>query len=169
MADTPLMSVFPYGYTHTPQLGENTIRFLMDHGLEYWLTYPMLAGFLGVFPTRIGDRKTARRYFDEGNLPFFVEPYWMSTELSSKFPNYKHTDRPVTCFVTGRGSLLSGLMMGLTRMDIWQEAFEDWFAGPIVMPEGWDGIVLEKVYLKGRPARITAMHGDAKAKIEWLD
>jgi hypothetical protein len=59
--------------------------------------------------------------------------------------------------------------MGLTRLDIWQKDIEDWFAGPIVMPEGWDGIVLEKVYLKGRPARITAMHGDAKAKIDWLD
>jgi hypothetical protein len=28
--------------------------------------------------------------------------------------------------------------------------------------------VLEKVYLRGRPARITAMHGDPRATIEWL-
>ncbi len=64
---------------------------------------------------------------------------------------------------------MTGLLMGLTHLDIWQSEFENWFAGPIVMPEGWDGIVLEKVYLKGRNARITAMHAAAKAKIEWLD
>jgi hypothetical protein len=77
-------------------------------------------------------------------------------------------DNRITYFITGRGSLMTGLLMGLTRMDIWQEDMENWFTGPIVMPEGWDGIVLEKVYLKGKPARITAMNGDTKAKIEWL-
>jgi hypothetical protein len=168
MSETALMGLFPYGYTHTRQIDENTIRFYIDHGLEDSLVYPMLSGFLGVFPARIGDRQLSRRYFDEGNIPFFTEPYWMSTELSSKFQNWP-LDNRITYFITGRGSLMTGLLMGLTRMDIWQEDFENWFTGPIVMPEGWDGIVLEKVYLKGRPARITAKHGDAKIKIEWLD
>jgi hypothetical protein len=169
MGEVALMAIFPYGYNHTRQLAENTIRFLLDHGLEDCLIYPMLSGFLGVFPALLGDRKTARAFFDEGNLPFFVEPYWMSSEWSANSPFLKKADKPVTNFITGRGSLLTGLMMGLTRMNIWQENFEDWFSGPIVMPEGWDGVVLEKVCLKGRWARITAMHGDAKAKIEWLD
>jgi hypothetical protein len=169
MSEVALMALFPYGYTHTKKIDENTIRFLIDHGLEDNLLYPMLSGFLGVFPALLGDRKTARAFFDEGNLPFFVEPYWMSSEWSANSPFLKKADKPVTNFITGRGSLLTGLMMGLTRMNIWQENFEDWFSGPIVMPEGWDGVVLEKVCLKGRWARITAMHGDAKAKIEWLD
>ena len=167
MGEVALMGLFPYGYTHTQQIDENTIRFLIDHGMEDNLVYPMMSGFLGVFPSRVGDRKLSRKYFDEGNLPFFVEPYWMSTELSAKFPNWSMDNR-ITYFITGRGSLMTGLLMGLTRLDIWQNDFDNWFAGPIVMPEGWDGIVLEKVYLKGRPARITAMHGDTKANIGWL-
>jgi len=57
----------------------------------------------------------------------------------------------------------------LTRMDIWQEDFKDWFSRPIVMPEGWEGIVLEKVYLKGKPARVTAMQGASRATVEWLE
>jgi hypothetical protein len=168
MGEVALMAIFPYGYYHTRQLGENTIRFLLDHGLEDALVYPMLSGFLGVFPAIVGDRKTARKFFDGGNLPFFVEPYRMCTEWSSKSPYSQKADQPVTFFITGRGSLLTGLMMGLTRMDIWQENFEDWFSGPIVMPEGWDGIVLEKVYLKGKPARIIALHGAPRATVEWL-
>jgi hypothetical protein len=169
MAEVALMAIFPYEYTHTKQIGENTIRFLMEHGLEDRLVYPMLSGFLGVFPVRLGDRKMSRKYFDEGNLPFFVEPYMMCTEWSSNFLLFtQNMDQPVTYFVTGRGSFLTGLIMGLTKMDIWQEKFDDWFSGPIVMPEGWEGIVLEKVYLKGKPARIIAQHGAPKATVEWL-
>jgi protein-glucosylgalactosylhydroxylysine glucosidase len=169
MAETALMAIFPYGYTHTQQIGENTIRFLIDHGLENGLVYPMLSGFLGVFPAWIGDRELSRKYFDEGNLLFFVEPYKMCTEWSSNSPYFKqYADAPITFFLTGRGSLMAGLMMGLTKMDIWQENFEDWFSGPIVMPEGWEGVVLEKVYLKGKPARITAIHGAPRATVEWL-
>ncbi len=37
------------------------------------------------------------------------------------------------------------------------------------MPEGWDGIVLEKVFLRGRPARDTALHGAPRAEVVWLD
>jgi protein-glucosylgalactosylhydroxylysine glucosidase len=169
MGEVALMAAFPYGYTHTQQIYENTIRFLIDHGMEDNLVGPMMSGFLGVFPSRVGDRKLSRKFFDEGNIPFFTQPYWMSYEMSSKFHNFDRMDKPVTYFITGRGSLMTGLLMGLTRLDIWQDDMEKWFAGPIVMPEGWDGIVLEKVYLKGKPARITAMHGDTKAKIEWLD
>ena len=57
---------------------------------------------------------------------------------------------------TGRGIAL------LQDEDKWQE-------GPIPLPQGWDAIVLERVYLKGRAARITARHGAAHAEIEWLE
>jgi protein-glucosylgalactosylhydroxylysine glucosidase len=169
MMDTPLMGIFPYGFTPAGQVGEKTIRFLIDHGLENLLVYPMLAAFHGIFPARLGDRKTARRYYEESNFPFFVKPYLMCYECSTKYPPFHLTDNPVTFFITSRGTFMAGLLMGLTRLDIWQEDINNWFTGPIIMPEGWDGIVLEKIYLKGRAVRITAMHGDAKAKIEWLD
>ena len=57
-------------------------------------------------------------------------------------------------------------LLGLTRLDIWQKNCENRFTGPIVMPEGREGIVLEKVYLRGKCAHITTNHGDTKAKID---
>lgn len=163
-----LMAFYPYGYSHSKTVDENTYRFFIEHDLVHYLSYPMLSGFLGIFPARLNDRKTSREFFDEGTLPFFVEPFMLCTEGGAI--NYKnYPDNLTTIFLTGRGSLMSGLMLGLTRLDIWQEDIDKWFTGPIVMPEGWDGIVLEKVYLQGKPARITAMHGDEKAKIEWLE
>jgi trehalose/maltose hydrolase-like predicted phosphorylase len=162
-----LMAFFPYGYSHSKTVDENTFRFFIEHDLQRYLAYPMPCGFLGVVPSRLGNRQLSRKYFDEGALQFFVEPFMLSIEAGAIL--YKNIlDKLTTVFLTGRGSLMTGLLMGLTRLDIWQEDFENWFAGPIVMPEGWEGIVLEKVYLKGKCARITAMHGDSKAKIEWL-
>jgi len=163
-----LMAFFPYGYSHSKTVDENTYRFFIEHDLKRSLSGPMLSGFLGVIPARLGDRKLAREFFDEGTLPFFVEPFMLCTEGGAI--HYKrYADNLITIFMTGRGSLMTGLLMGLTCLDIWQEDFDKWFGGPIVMPEGWDGIVLEKVYLKGRCARITAMHGEPKVRIDWLD
>ena len=168
MPPESLMAFFPYGYSHSKTIDENTFSFFIEHDLKRWLSLPMLSGFLGVIPARLGDRALSRECFDAGSLPFFVEPFMLCTE-SGAIHYENHPDRLITIFLTGRGSLMAGLLLGLTRLDIWQEEFGDWFKGPIVMPEGWDGIVLEKVYLKGRPARVKAMHGDDSATVEWLD
>ncbi|MCU0522445.1 MAG: hypothetical protein MUF84_17350 [Anaerolineae bacterium] len=170
MPPESLMAFFPYGYSHSSQVDEATFRFFIDHDLKRYLSLPMLSAFLGVIPARLGDRALAREFFDAGNLPFFLEPYRMSAEGALTAGHYLRVpDAVTTVFITGRGSLMAGLMMGLTRMDIWKESLDDWFSGPIVMPEGWDGIVLEKVYLRGRPARVTAMHGAPRAEVVWLD
>ena len=170
MPPESLMAFFPYGYSHSSQVDESTFRFFIDHDLKRYLALPMLSGFLGVIPARLGDRELARAYFDEGNLPFFVDPYFMSAESALTGRHYQRVpDAVTTVFVTGRGSLMAGLMLGLTRLDLWQECFDGWFSGPIVMPEGWDGIVLERVILRGRPARVTAMHGAPRAEVVWLD
>jgi hypothetical protein len=105
-------------------------------------------------------------------LPLLTDPAAAKAILDYRFdrlPAGRHyqrvPDAVTTTFITGRGSLMAGLMMGLQRIDIWQENPDDWFAGPIVMPAGWDG----RVYLRGRPGRITAMHGAPRAEVVWLD
>jgi len=164
------LAFFPYGYSHSPEVDAATYRFFIEHDLEHYLALPMLSGFLGVIPARLGDRALARAYFDRGNLPFFTEPYRMSAEGAITAGHYQRVpDAVTTVFITGRGSLMAGLMLGLTRINFWKENLDDWFSGPIVMPEGWDGIVLEKVFLRGRPARITALHGAPRAEVVWLD
>ena len=171
MKDLPGAEVLVHSEEHgLVQVDEATFSFFIAHDLKRYLALPMLSGFLGVIPARLGDRELARVYFDEGNRPFFLEPYLMSTEGALTAGHYQRVpDAVTTVFITGRGSLMAGLMMGLTRMDLWQENPDDWFTGPIVMPEGWDGVVLERVYLRGRPARITAMHGAPRAEVVWLD
>ncbi len=73
MPPESLMAFF-YGYSHNPEVDAATYRFFIEHDLEHYLALPMLSGFLGVIPARLGDRALARAYFDHGNLPFFTEP-----------------------------------------------------------------------------------------------
>lgn len=168
MPPESLMAFFPYGYSHSKEVDENTYRFYIERDFLRYLTYPMLSGFLGVIPARLGDREFARQCFDRGNLDFFIDPYLMSTE--SACARYQNTpqDNMLTIFLTGRGSLLTGLLLGLTGLDIWHDDPKDWLAGPITLPSGWDRIILEKVYIKGKPARIVAEHGKAHAEIEYI-
>ncbi len=164
-----LMALFPYFYNKNKELTDGTIKFFIEHDLYYFLTYPMLSGFLGVLPAWLGDRELSRKFFDKGNLTFFLEPFMQCSESGLESKHYKLNPSLVqSIFLTGRGSLMTGLLMGLTRMNIWKDNFEDWFEGPIVLPQGWDRLTLECVYLKGKPAKVTAVHGAERAQVEWL-
>jgi len=36
------------------------------------------------------------------------------------------------------------------------------------MPAGWDGIEVERIWVGGKPARLEARHGAARARIEII-
>ncbi len=165
-----VMHYFPYGCYLGKDIDEGTIRHAMEHGMIRGLTYPMLSGFLGILPTRIGERETAREFLRRGNFNFMYEPYFQSSEFSKDSQIAKENpDSMDTMFITGRGSLMAGLIMGLCRINIF--AGEDqslWLESPIVLPAGIDKITVGKVFLKGKPAKVIAEHGKAEATIEWL-
>ena len=86
----------------------------------------MLSGFLGIFPAWLGDRKKALQFFSKANLEFFCDPFYQCTEYAMTSDEQHKPYGIVTPFLTGRGSLLSGLMMGLTRLSIWHDNVDDW-------------------------------------------
>lgn len=75
MSMAPLMAYFPYKYTNGTEADANTYRYYIEHDLWYYLSYPMLSGFLGVFPAFLGDREASLRFFEQGNLDFFCDPF----------------------------------------------------------------------------------------------
>lgn len=161
-----MMAYFPYFFSAGKEMDERTIRTYIEHGLENQLIYPMLSGFLGIFPAWMGDREMSLRFFTKGVGPFLREPYMTSVEWVAR--DGSDPDNMPTPFLTGRGALLAGIMLGLTHLNLWKDE-EEWLDGSITLPEGWDEITLQRVYLKGRPARVTARHGAAHTEIEWLE
>lgn len=168
-----LMAHFPYGYSD--DFDKETIAYYVYNGMEEDCYYPMLSGFLGIFPAWIGDRKTSLKYYEIANFSFFVYPFYSHVEMG--MPDAEERINPshelVTNFITARGSLLSGLLMGLTKICPWKghinSPVEEWLGENIVLPEGWTKLTLGKIYLKGKPYRVIAEHGAKQAILEPLE
>ncbi len=175
LASTTLMAYFPYGYTDTPENDKKTFEFYIDHGMARYLCYPMLSGFLGIFPTWCGNRGKGLYYYEMANLTFFCDPFYACTEWSigDKEFRKKPTEPLCTSFITGRGSLLSGLIMGLTKMCPWKGDVDadpsEWFGEDIILPDGWDRITIDKIYIRGKAYKLYAENGAKKAVLEPLD
>ena len=169
---TSLMAYFPYGYTDENQA--KTFDYYISHDMFDYCRYPMLSGFLGVYPAWNGDRETALKFYEEANLTFFCEPFYACTEWSIKDPaDRADPAKPLaTSFITARGSLLSGLIMGLTKMCPWRGAEngspDEWFGEKIVLPAGWTKLTVGKIYIRGKAYRLTAEQGAEKAVLEEI-
>ena len=170
---TSLMAYFPYGYTDENQA--KTFDYYISHDMFGYCRYPMLSGFLGVYPAWNGDRETALKFYEEANLTFFCEPFHACTEWSIRDPADRIDPKePLnTSFITARGSLLSGLIMGLTKMCPWKGGvngpLDDWLGEDIVLPAGWTKLTVGRILLRGKPYRLTAEQGAKRARLEPLD
>lgn len=171
-ASTTLMAYFPYGYTSGNDIP--TFEYYINHGMERYLTYPMLSGFLGIFPAWAGDRKKSLEFYEKSNLTFFCDPFYASTERAIRDTLEREAPKsPVaTSFITARGSLLAGLIMGLTKICPWKGSIEgdpeEWLGENIILPEGWNRITIGKVYIRGKAYKITAENGAKHAVLEEL-
>ncbi len=170
---TALMAYFPYGYTDENMT--KTIDYYINHDMLAFCRFPMQSGTMGIFPAWNGDRDTALRFFEEANLTFFCQPFCSHVEWSIGVPE-KRVDMssPMkTNFITARGSLLMGLMMGLTKMCPWKGQIggdiNEWFGDNIVLPTGWNKITVGKIYLRGKAYKLTAEHGAKRAVLEELE
>ncbi len=171
-ASTVLMSHFPYGYTS--ENDKVTFEYYINNGMREYLQYPMLSGFLGLFPLWAGDRKKGLEFYERSNLDFFCDPFYACVEWAIPDPEERRNPKnyQTTSFITARGSLLSGLIMGLTKMCPWRGHVDgditEWLGRDIVLPEGWESVTLHKVYLRGKAYKITAKHGAECAEITEL-
>lgn len=74
-----------------------------------------------------------------------------------------------TVFLTNPAGFLMSLYYGLTGLQVGSGEPQTWAKHPIVMPEGWDAIEVERLWIRGRPMRLSALHGDKQAQLEWID
>ncbi|MFQ5795450.1 MAG: glycoside hydrolase family 65 protein [Candidatus Bipolaricaulia bacterium] len=155
-----LAGFFPLIYRHPDQeIEKNTYQYHMDLADTY-LGYPMLSAVYGVWATRMGRRKLALEFFEKGIADYILEPFMGFGEFSS---------RPQPMFLTNPAGFLLALYFGLTGLELDAGPPEDWFKRPIVMPEGWDGIEVERIWARGRPVHLVARHGDQQATMSFTD
>ena len=162
-ASTPeaLAGIFPMDYPVEPQLERATIDFYLGRAGEY-VGRPMLSALLGVYAARAGDRTESLRWFERGYADFIEDPFMETNEFSLKrFP-----DKPrVGPFMANLGGFLMSCLYGLTGLVLSAAEPAAWFTRPVVLPEGWDAIEVDRLFVRGRPARLLARHGENRASL----
>jgi len=150
---------FPLTYRHPDaSIQEATCDYhlgLMDTAIDY----PMLASLFGVWACRRGRRDVALECFTKGIMEFLCDPY-----LS--FSEHRKDDKPN--FLTNPGGFLTACLYGLTGIQVGPEEPEGWGKHPVVLPQGWESIEVERIWIRGRPASLTARDGASKADVAWL-
>ena len=64
------------------------------------------------------------------------------------------------------GGFLMSCLYGLTGLELSAAEPADWFKRPVSLPEGWESIEVEQLYVRGKPVRLVAVHGQPKATLE---
>jgi hypothetical protein len=158
-----LAAIFPLGYELDPEVERATIEYWLKPWRDY-IGSPMLSALYGTWATRIDDRRLAAQLLDEGYAKF-VSPRFMNTHeyRPDKFP-----EQPVAGpFFANLAGFLLNCYFGFTGLSIESDDPERWCARSVVLPEGWDAIEIERLWVRGRPARLIAKHGAERAELSF--
>ena len=160
-----LAGLFPVGYRTTPEIERATIEFYLGRVGEF-VGYPMLSALLGVYAAWLGDRTRSRELFERGFADFSLEPFTETDEFSrTRFP-----EKPrVGPFQANIGGFLSACLYGLPGVELGPEDPCSWARRPVILPEGWDAIEVERIWVRHRPASLRAAHGAERAEITLWD
>lgn len=162
-AETPeaCAGLFPLTFDVPADVERATYEYYLGFADDY-VGSPMLSALLGVYAARLGDRARALELFEHGYADFILEPFSITAEYDPKvFP-----EQPIAGpFTANLGGFLTSLLYGLTGLRIGEGEPQHWAARPVTMPKGWDGIEVERIWARGRPARFSARQGDAHAAV----
>jgi hypothetical protein len=155
-AATPeaLAGLFPFTYDPGPARERATLRYYLDRVGAY-TGYPMLSAPLGAWAARLGDRELSARLFEAGYADFVDEPFLVTNEFSNRFPDETRAG-PLMANV---GGFLTSVLYGLTGLVLGPGEPASWARRPAAMPVLWDAVEVERLTVRGRPARLLARHG----------
>jgi hypothetical protein len=154
---SPLMALFPLDSALAPKVAEATADYYLGRWQEY-IGSPMLSALYGVWAARCGNRALSLRLLEEGYGRFIAGRFLQTLEYRpDKFP-----EQPMAGpFFANMGGFLMSLLLGFPRLVPDHGKPEGWARGLVVLPKGWKTIEVERLWLRGKPARLLATHGKA--------
>jgi protein-glucosylgalactosylhydroxylysine glucosidase len=158
----PLAGLFPFGFQVEQHVERATIEYYLKLASEY-IGSPMLSSLYGVWAAWIGDRSLSARLLDEGYARFSWGHFSQVLEYRpDKFPDQP----PAGPFFANLGGFLMSCLYGLPGLRLGAGEPESWCWRPVILPAGWDAIEVDRIWVRGRPARLIARHGDERARVE---
>jgi hypothetical protein len=164
LAETPeaAAAFFPLGYRDRPEVEAATLRYALAHQVARYVGTPMFSALLGVHAAWVGRRKRAADLFEQGYAAFFDDPFGAPDEYPAadqRFPQ-------ASPMLANLGAFLSSLYYGLPGILPTAEDPETWPERRVILPAGWTEISAERLWIRGRPARLVAVHGAQRASLE---
>ena len=157
----PLAGIFPAWYGLDPKVERATLEYYLALAPEY-IGSAMLSPLYGVWAAWAGDRRASARLLDEGYGALIGGRFLQTLEQSpSKFPETPAAGP----FFANLGGFLMSLLYGFPGIRLSADSPERWPARPVVLPEGWRSIEIERAWIRKQPARIMARQGAPRAEI----
>ncbi|KQW80741.1 glycoside hydrolase family 65 protein [Brevundimonas sp. Root1279] len=153
---SPLMAFFPYW----AEVDADTMQKTLTFYLSLWKDYvgsPMLPALYGVWAAWTGDRVLSLKLLDEGYGRYQYGRFQQTLEYRLDLPSEGVASGP---FFANMGGFLTGLMFGFTGLKVGPDDPEDWPSRTVVLPDGWEAIECDRLWVRGRPMKLRARHGE---------
>lgn len=152
----PLMGIWPFRFALPDADEQATLAFYLQVADQY-IGSPMLSALYGAWAARAGDRDLALKLLDEGYGKFETGRFSQILEYRpDRFPEQPRAGP----FFANMGGFLTSLLLGLPRLEPGEGAPDSWARGRVVLPAGWDAIEVERLWVRGRPMKLLARHGE---------
>jgi hypothetical protein len=172
LGETPeaAAAFFPLGFRDGAATERATLRYALRHQVDRYVGTPMFSALLGTHAAWLGRRKQAADLFERGYAAFFDDPFMAPDEFPAadgRFPQ-------ASPMMANLGGFLGSLFYGLPGLRPTAGHPRTWASRRVILPAGWTSIEAERVWVRGRPTRLIAVHGADHAVLEvgerrWID
>jgi hypothetical protein len=122
----------------------------------------MLSSFLPYYAARAGLPDQAAELLETGYGNFINEPFHETDEFSNTAPEQPRTG-PMFANI---GGFLTTLLYGYPGLRLGPGEPETWAERDVVLPAGWKGIHVERLWMHGEERSLTAVAGASGAILD---
>jgi protein-glucosylgalactosylhydroxylysine glucosidase len=152
----PLMGIFPLGCGFDNETEQATLAYYLKIAKRY-IGSPMLSALYGVWAARSGNRRLSLEMLDRGYGDFCTGRFMQTLEYRKDvFPEQP----PAGPFFANLGGFLLGLILGFPKIQPGPDNPQDWCKGPVILPAGWRSIEIDRIWIRGKPWRLSAAQGE---------
>lgn len=158
---SPLAGLFPMDYPATARQQQATLDLFLSRWPDY-VGSPMLPALYPVWAAMRGDRALALKLFEEGYAAYDKGRFHQCLEYREDHPDSKVPAGP---FMANIGGMLMTMLFGLPGIEISDADPSDWGRRPVILPAGWKSIIVDRLWVRGAPMRMEAIHGAERARL----
>jgi hypothetical protein len=155
------MGIYPLGFDMGPEAEAATLKFYLGLRKDY-IGSPMLSALYGVWAAYAGNRKQSSQLMDEGYGEFCVGRFLQTLEYRPDvFPDQPRAGP----FCANLGGFLIGLLTGFPGLQPMAGEIKSWAKRPVILPETWTSIEVERIWVRGVPYKLVARQGAERAEL----